>query len=184
MLSGILSKYRVYGNNNEVRFNDSGLLVWDLIAQLKRDGKNLSQIASALEGELSKAPPGSQTPPETLQDPVSNRGEVPASSIELIIKTLTDQFAKTDESRTSEIATLKTHRDELHTKLLALPNGRTPEQITAELALKEEQEKELAKLKTLQVKRQELIREYDKQTGWGKGSRREKIMKRIKEIDK
>ncbi len=184
MLSGILSEYCVYGNNNEVRFNDSGLLVWDRIAQLKRDGKNISQIASALERDLSKAPSASQTTLETLPDPVSNRGEVPVSSIELIIKTLTDQFAKTDESRTSEIAALKIHRDELQKKILALPDGRAPEQITVELALKEEQRKELDKLNALRLKRQELIREYEKQTGWGKGSRREAIMKRINEIDK
>lgn len=151
MLAGILSNYRVYGSNNEVLFSGSGLMVWDRIKQLKESDKNLSEIADLLEKELPNTPHNpaetSETSSQTLPNRLHNRGGESSDSIEVVVKALADSFNKTDEARQSELATLRKMNEELEKRMLALPDGRTPEEIRIELERKTEKENELETLK-------------------------------------
>ncbi len=72
-LSELLEPFRTHGDNNQVLYDDNGLIIFDQIKGYKEAGQNLAQIRHTLSGELQNHP---QRGSETLQDGLQNdRGE-------------------------------------------------------------------------------------------------------------
>ena len=78
-ISDILDPYRQYGDNNQLFYNDSGLMVWDHIGQLKRRGKTIPDIKTTLQDELQDQQNGSKTDRESPQNEFKNREAAAAS---------------------------------------------------------------------------------------------------------
>lgn len=196
-LSAFLAPHRVQGDQNEIFYNDSGIILWDHIKQLKEDNMNLTQIAETLERELRNTSPGSETPSETLPtSPPGSENQEPPNSLSnqaapisetqaVLDKVLEMQKLYIEDKQRGEDS-LKTEMDgkyqaqinELKTKLrFLLPDGRTSEDIQREIRQGAEDREELKQLRRRLHQIESLLSERARIKGqWGRG-------KRVREID-
>lgn len=137
-LSGFFKDYRAYGQNNQVRFDDSGLMLWNRVAQLKRDNKNLPEIAEALERDLQNTlqnpPQGYKSGSETLQNGLQSRegeGTVYPASENLLVARIEKLYERLLSEKDEKLEEVKT------SMRMLLPEGKTPDQLKAELEQKE-----------------------------------------------
>lgn len=189
-LSGFFRDHRAYGDNNQVRFSDSGLTIWDRIAQLKFDNKNLPEISRALDKDLQNQPPNpfhdSKTGSQTLHKASSNLvGErySPHSAIDstFMVEQLYERLL---EAKENEVAatnkTLKAVEDKIQ---MLLPEGTTAEQLQAQLADKQRQEAEIARMQKRNKDVQILLNELQGLDGkWGKRKQRRVILQQLSKL--
>ena len=189
-LSGYFKDHRTYGDNNQVRFSDSGLIVWDRIAQLKHDNKNLPEIAHALDRDLQKgaqnqttaSSAASQTLRNGSPNQIGERGISRADKEELdLVEKLYERLL---EAKEKELGAKDRALNAVEDKIrLLLPEGKTPEQLQAELSAKQRQEAELQRLHQRDKELQELLHELEKLDGkWWTKKERKRIVQRLAEL--
>lgn len=193
-LSGFFNDYRAYGTNNQVRFSDSGLMLWDRIAQLKQDNKSLPEIAQALDRDLQsrlkKPAEGSDTGSDTLQKGLQNgvgEGNGHSRPDGAEIDRITKLYERFLNEKQETINTMKT------TLAMLLPAGKTPEEVKADLDKKEELALKVSDLERAISEKEG--RERDKagrrqalvdrvaSLGFWRGKERGQLLEEIKKLD-
>lgn len=155
-LSGFFKDYRAYGDNNQVSFSDSGLRLWDRIGQLKNENKNLPDIRTTLERELQNP---SQNPAQvaeggrgTPQNGLSNQAQEADKESVTLIKNLYERLLDKAENETELVRTKFE---------LLLPEGKTPDQVKADIEEKNKLAYELERLQQTVRERKEKDRLKD-----------------------
>ncbi len=198
----ILDGYREKKDKNKIYYNDNGLILWREIRKLFEQGKTMIQISNHLESIFETTETNQRSRPETTGNEVATRkpegrGEaVPDSHTALWIEALEKQalsaregWQKAAEAIEREADTIREENHNLKQRLLALPDGRTPEQLAQELDKKAEQERQLVLLeeenKANANRAKELARllaHYESLKGWGKRKERAGVWEQIKAI--
>lgn len=199
----ILDRFREKKDKNKIHYNDNGLIVWREIRKLFEQGKTMAQIRAHLESTIET----SETRQEIIKEsngiiqesrnPDSSRGEAHQhSNTALWIDAFQKQadsallgWQKAAAALEREVQGVRDDNAELERRLLALPDGRTPEEIASELERTHEQEKELGAIKAEQEAKarradelKSLLAHYETLKGWGKRKERARVWDQIKSI--
>ena len=198
----ILEKYRQKKDKNKIYYSDNGLIVWREIRKLFEEQKTLAQIREQLENTFESRETTKETSVETNRNGIENtkaeHGRVGESQelVRLLFDAFERQSSKTEKvfeqalaQSQSEIKKTEELAGEYKKQLLALPTGKSPEQITQELDEKRVQEEELHRLRKevserggKQRRLSELLTELEAAQGWRKKKRRAQILQEIKTI--
>lgn len=194
----VLAQFRQKKDKNKIFYSDNGLIVWREIRLLFEQGKTMRQINDHLETTIGSAEGTLENTQETTgttsenKKPETSRGEDGSSRdhIELFINALERQASSTAEAwqkayeRSEKDAEQAQRRiAHLETQLLALPQGKTPDQIAKDIADKAGQEEALQRLAERAAQRNALWNQHNNQTGWGRKKRQAEILRKIQELD-
>jgi len=205
-LSDVLDPYRQYGDNNQLFYDDNGLMVFDHIGQLKRDGKTIPEIRETLENELQNGETPSNPDRKSLQNGLPNRnsadGNQPTETdIQArLIEALQESNQEVREAKDEVIESQQETIESLRENVKLITDGRDPETVkeeheqkVKEAAEKEQEIKQLRKEKQRQKerkrqrqqKRQELLAELKSLEGtWFSGGRRREIIAELERLDR
>ncbi len=191
---------------NKYFYNSGAFGIFQHIASLKQEGCDRHAIKRSLEkdglgneeSDLGKvreeegSPQGNEERDHTESEPPVTTDTTSAliqalkESNRQALAALNKTLARQDES----IREKENQIQDLKKRLLALPDGRTPEQLKADLEAKEEQERELAMLKAVDdqrekqaARRRQLLDEYEQLPRWGKGKRKREILTQLSALD-
>lgn len=191
---------------NKYFYNSGAFSIFQHIALLKREGHDRQAIKRILEKdglgseesalgrgrEEDGSPQGSDE-----RDRIESEPPATADATSVLIQALKesnqqalDALKETLAAKDAVIREKDIRVQELEEQLLALPDGRTPEQIKADLKVKEEQGRELAVLKASSherkkeaARRRQLLEEYKQLPRWGRGKRKREILAQLKVLD-
>jgi hypothetical protein len=204
-LSDLLDPYRQYGENNQLFYDDNGLMVFDHIGQLKREGKTIPQIRETLENELQNQQDDAKADRKSSQNGSKNRNsETGHSAAEgglqsQLIEALQESNREIRKAKDEVIESQKETIDSLRQNVKLITDGRDPETVkqeheqkVKEAAEKEQEIRELRKEKERQKRRRhqreqrrkELLAELKSLEGkWFKSSRRQEIIAELERLD-
>ncbi len=195
-LSELLEPFRTHGDNNQVLYDDNGMIIFDQIKGFKEAGQNLAQIRDTLSEELQNH---SQRRNETLQDGLQNdrREARPAQAdVALFLEALQESNRQVIEAKEAAARELRQATEQvidakdetirqLKEKVLLITDGRRVEEVRAdELQHAREQETALRGLREKQQRRQVLFAELASIEGkWGRGKQRRQLLSEIQGLD-
>ena len=184
---------------NKYFYNSAAFSIFQHIASLKQEGHDRHAIKRRLEkdglgngeSDLGKgreeegSPQGSEG-----RDHAESQPPATTDTTTLIVQALTEANQKTLDAKDALIQKQEIKIQDLEKQRLALPDGRTPEQIKADLEAKEEQGRELAALKAAShvrekqaARRRQLLDEYEQLPRWGRGKRKREILAQLRALD-
>ncbi len=194
---------RMAADENKYYYNSGAFDVFQQIASLKAQHNNRQQIKEILESsglgnqgeaeeegreEQGSAMESLEMEPASVQPPPDTKLWIDAlqTSSRQAIDALREAMAAKDvviEEKDSRIHALED-------RILALPDGRTPEEIKAGLAEKERQEQEIEALKKKvgeeqgrAAERKRLIGALEQLPTWGKRKQKKELLSAIKALD-
>ncbi len=174
-LKPTLQPYMQRGDNNQILFNNSGLIIFDKISQLKTEGLSLPEIE--LELKKIKLPgQGDETGGKTDK----GKGTKPQANDQALLDKLLDlkdelaqekqKGLKDTNEKDRRIHELEKQKLILENTLKLLPEGKTPEQLKQEYEDRQKKERAkgriVAELKSTGIfqrnKRKKLLSELEK----------------------
>ena len=179
-LKDIFDPYITRGENNAILFNESALVLFDRIKQLKEDDLTIPEIRKRLGYRPLDKPgeEGEQTSGQRLVE-ISDKVVKPDEemSVSQFYERLLEEKEKTHEAELEargykvQLEAKQALIDALQSKLQLLTDGREPEEVRRADEEKRRQKKEiLARLEELEGR-------------WFKGGERKELIKRLREID-
>lgn len=212
-ISDILDPYRQRGDNNQLLYDDSGLTIFDQIAQLKREGKNIPEIRTVLEDQLQDLQDDSKsdrnTPQNDLQNPQNETSDKSSQTtdsepwVEALKEAYREVATAKDEVIESKQGVIESKKETIHSlqqNLRLLTDGRNPEKVKEEHnqkieeaaetkqkleQLREEKRRHKEAERRRQEKREELLAELKSLEGkWFSGSRRREIITELEQLDR
>ena len=179
-LRDILAPHITRGENNALLFNESALVVFDRVKQLKEDDLTIPEIRKRLgyryagkQGDESEGTSG-QGLVEFSDKVVKDDAEI---SISEFYERLLEEKEKTHLAELEargyrvQLETKQAQIDALQSKLQLLTDGRDPEEIK-----RSEEEKRRQKV--------DILNRLEELEGrWFKGSERKELIKRLRELD-
>ncbi len=200
-LSDLLSSYRIKGDKNKILYDDNGLRLWDVIKQRKERGENIRQIREALEDIVRPASQGTEPTPKTTSDTSpfesqnsrSRGGEMKPQDTGLFIEAFLEMSkahrAELSEQHKGATGALRGHIQALQGQILLLTDGRSTEQVHAELRQAAKDKAELTRLRdTLEEeegkrsRRRALITKLERTSKWNRKRRRE-LLEELRSLD-
>lgn len=202
-ISDLLDPFRQYGDNNRLFYDDNGLMVFDYIGQLKREGKTIPEIRAALEQQLQdRVQSGRKTPQSRLQnsDAEEGRGEAPPAGDQAqLLSALRDAYQQLGVAKDDVIAAKDETISSLRQNLQLLTDGRDPETVRQEhernrkraaeqeqelKRLRREQEHRAAETRRRRQKRRQLLDELQALKGkWFTGDKRAQFLRELAALD-
>lgn len=201
-LSDLLDSYRQYGKNNQLFYDDNGLMVFDHIGQLKREGKTIPEIRGQLEDELQNQQDDAKSGRKASQNEDKNRRTetgVQAAGDEVqtqLIEAWKESNEQIQKAKDEVIESKKETITSLRQNLKLITDGRDPKEVKREhekkieeAAERKQKIKELEKEKQRQRKRekqrQRLIAELRSlERKWFVSNRREEIIAELERLDR
>jgi hypothetical protein len=205
-ISDILDPYRQYGDNNQLFYDDSGLMIFDQIGQLKQEGKTIPEIRERLLDGLQSPRNGSQSGRKTLQNDLQDLQlettgpEGHASAESQFVAAIKDAYQEVSRAKDKVIESKDETIGSLQQNLRLLTDGRDPEKVKEEYKekteqaakrrqeieqLKEEKQREQKQQRRRKQRRHELLAELKTLEGkWFKSSRREEIIAELERLDR
>ena len=165
-LSDVLKPHRIKGDYNRVLYDDSALVIFQRVAQLRAEEKHLPEISGIINGEYESA---SKPGGETHANPVVKRESDGQASL--------DEFQLLEELKAAHrrevLAVEQSKREALGLKdqvietvrdqMKMLTEGKTPEQFRAEQAQQEiERQRERQELERLRSQEEERDAELER----------------------
>jgi hypothetical protein len=180
-LKDIFDPYITRGENNAILFNDSALVLFDRIKQLKEDDLTIPEIRRRL-GYRALDKPGEESGETSGQRLVEVSDKVvkpdEERSVNQFYERLLEEREKTHEAELEargykvQLEAKQALIDVLQSKLQLLTDGRDPEEVRKA----EEKEKR-------RHKKEILDRLEELEGRWFKGRERKELIKRLREID-
>ena len=205
-LSDVLDQYRQYGDNNQLFYNDNGLMVFDHIAQLKREGKTIPEIRETLENELQSGETPSNTDRKSLQNSLQNQkseptDQPPQTDIQArLIEALQQSNEEVREAKDEVIESQRETIESLRENVKLITDGRDPEAVKEEHEkkvkeaaqkeqeiekLREEKKRRKERERQRQQKREKLLAELKSLEGkWFYSGRRQEIIAKLERLDR
>ena len=162
-MKDIFDPHATRGNKNSIVFDDSALIVFDRIKQLKaQDGLTIPEIRKKLGYQPEKTDrDGSKTGGQTLPEDTSKHHQTEQDNL---IKQLYERLLEEKDK------TYQTQISALQSKLYLLTDGRDPEEVK-----KEEEEK--------RKKKKEILDRLEELEGrWFKGEERKKLIEELRRL--
>ena len=204
-ISDILDTYRQYGDNNQLFYDDSGLLLFDQIAQLKREGKTIPEIKDRLANELQSQQNSSQSDRKTSQNNPQNLQQETAGpttqsgSQDKFLDAIGDAYREVAKAKDEVIKSKDETINSLQQNLRLLTDGRSPERVKKEHEkkveeaaqrrqeieqLREENRRRKEQEHQHQKKREQLLAELKSLEGkWFSRGRRQDIITALENLD-
>ncbi|WP_084511696.1 MerR family transcriptional regulator [Desulfatibacillum aliphaticivorans] len=146
-LKPYLNPYIRRGESNRLLFDPSSIIIWDKIKQLKEEGYTLPTIKQALEsiqkGRADGGQSGESASNESIAKglkPVSKPDNIDVALLNELKEALKDVALEKEKrlAEKDEIIRIQKELNEASKILLALPEGKSPEDIKKDLAAKDQ----------------------------------------------
>ena len=138
------------GENNALLFDESALVLFDQIKQLKEQNLNIPEIRKRLDYQPGKGEKiGSKPDEQTLENLPEKLVKAEENSISHFYERLLEEKEKTHKAEMEaksyqvQLDTQKAMIDALQSKLLLLTDGRDPEEVKKEIEAKEKRKNEI-----------------------------------------
>lgn len=180
------NKHSIKSNNNELLFDDNGLVLFREAAKLKEQGQPLASIVKHLVKGVS----------EPYQPPVTPIDSLTLEIIKQSQESIIQAHQETIKAKDDMLQAQKQIIQQLESKILLITDGKSPEQIHQEREALRAQAQELEqkiieadrdreKLQELESKRADRAKILDDLAGlsWFQFGRKAELIKQLRELD-